>query len=323
MVGTKVIETTDDKHTSLQGFGLTGQVPATTGQPGQPLAKGGVQSFNKSGVNLTPALTGLQQLDDLLMATLNNPSDNSQAALGPLFDDLDNSDFRPGPQAAAPRLTVTRNRAAKSVVDGTDITDQPIHRHQQRATQGHRSHLVHQTLDQAQVALGTNNPTQPQSARNHHRHRHPDRPTLRFDFDFIGLHLLQIQLTLPDYMLMHGLAMLTGPLPPSFDRPLVKPEGDYNRLDWTTISQQGQHQQHRHRIGFQPVENSPFAHTKGLLTDVTITPFFFMTMDANIATSTLSSCRTLKIRAKYLFEVHWHLLLVVVTQKYAREPLFF
>jgi hypothetical protein len=323
MVGTKVIDTTDDKHTRLQGLGLTSQLPAAASQPGQPLPKSGIQSFNKSGVNLTPALTGLQQAVNLLAAALSNPSDNGQATLGPLFDDLDNSHFRPGSQEAAPRLTLTRDRAAKSVLDGTNITDQPIHCHQQRATQGDGSHLVHQTLDQAQVPLGANHPSQPQSARNHHSHRHPDGPALRFDFDFIGLHLLQIQLTLPDYMLMDRLAMLTRPLPPAFDRPFIKTEGDHNRLHRTTIRQQGQYQQDCHWFCFQPVENSPFAHTKCLLTDATVTSFFFKTMDANIATSTLSSCWTLKIRAKYRFEVHWHLLLVVVTQKYAREPLLF
>jgi hypothetical protein len=323
VIGAKVIDTTDNKHASLQGLGLTGQLTAATGQPGQTLAKGGVKSFNESGVNLTAALTGLQQLNHLLAAALNNPADKGQAAVGPLFDDLDQGYFRPGAQVTTPRLTVTRDGAAKSVLDGTDITDQPINRHQQGTTQGDGSHLVNQTLDQFQVSLGADDPTQPQSARNHHDHPHPDDPTLSFDFDFIGLHLLQIQLTLSDHMLMHRLTMLTGPLPPPFDRPFIKTEGDHNRLHRTAIGQQGQHQQHGHRLCFQPVENSAFAHTEGFITDLAVAPFFFKTMDADIATSTLPSCRTLKIRAKYLFEVHGPLLLVVVTQKYAREPLFF
>jgi hypothetical protein len=323
MVGTKIIETTDDKHASLQGLGLTSHLAAAASQPGQTLAKSSIKSFNESRVNLTASLTGLQQLANLLAATLNNPPNNGQAAVGSRFDDLDNGDFRPGPQGTTTRLTLAGDGAAKSVLDRADITDQPIHCHQQGPTQGDGSYLVNQTLDQAQVPPGTNDPSQPQSARNHHGHGHPNGSTLHFDFDFIGLHLLQIQLTLPDYMLMDRLAMLTRPLPPAFDRPFIKTEGDHNRLHRTTIRQQGQYQQDCHWFCFQPVENSPFAHTKCLLTDATVTSFFFKTMDANIATSTLSSCWTLKIRAKYRFEVHWHLLLVVVTQKYAREPLLF
>jgi hypothetical protein len=44
---------------------------------------------------------------------------------------------------------------------------------------------------------------------------------------------------------------------------------------------------------------------------------------ADIASLELSSCWTFNIRAKYLWEVHWALLLVVVTLKFARDPLFF
>jgi hypothetical protein len=42
-----------------------------------------------------------------------------------------------------------------------------------------------------------------------------------------------------------------------------------------------------------------------------------------IVRAPLSSCRTVNIRAKYLGEVHWAPLLVVVTKEFAYEPLFF
>lgn len=62
--------------------------------------------------------------------------------------------------------------------------------------------------------------------------------------------------------------------------------------------------------------------TLKVLSQTTHTTFFFDTMDTDIATPTLSSCWTAKVSAKYLGEVHWTLLLVVVTQKYAHEPRF-
>ena len=46
-------------------------------------------------------------------------------------------------------------------------------------------------------------------------------------------------------------------------------------------------------------------------------------MDADIAGTTSAFYRTVRIRAKYLLEVHWALLFVVVTKEFAREPLFF
>jgi hypothetical protein len=121
---------------------------------------------------------------------------------------------------------------------------------------------------------------------------------------------------------MDFLTMLPGPPPPLFDRPFIEAKGHHNGLHRTAIGQQHQHQYHCLRFCFQPVENSALAHTEGFIADITMTPFFFEAMDADIATSTLSSCLTLKIRAKYLFEVHWALLLAVVTQKCAPEPRF-
>jgi hypothetical protein len=203
-----------------------------------------------------------------------------------------------------------------------DIADQAIHRQQQGSAQGHDPNLVGQALDQGAIPLLADDPTQPQPSWDHHRHRHPDYATHYFDFDFIRLHLKQIELAMADDMLVHRLTMLSSPPPPLLDRPLVKPKSHHNGLDRTTISQQGQHQDHRLRRCFQTVEDTAFAHTKGLGTHRTHTSLFFETMDTNIATPTLSFCRTLKVRAKYLFEVHWTLLLVVVTQKCAPEPRF-
>lgn len=313
MIGTKVVDTTDNKHASLQGFGLAGQVAAATGQPSQTLAKSGIEPFDKGGVNLTSPLTGLQQLNHLLGAALNHPPDNGQMAIKALFDHLDDGDLRPEPQLTATRLTPARDRAAKSPMKGVDIASQTIHRQQQRSAQGHTPNLVGQALDQGLIPLPANHSTQPQPGGNHYRHGHPNDPTQNFDFDFIGLYLKQIKQTASPHMLMHPLTMLPSPPPPVLDRPLIEPKGDHNGLDGTPLSQQGQHQDHPLRLRFQPIENTTFAGTKGLFADRTLTSLFFETMDADITTSTLSSCRTVNVRAKYLFEVHWALLLVVVT----------
>jgi hypothetical protein len=322
MIGTKVIDTADNKHPRLQGLWLTGQVAAAASQPSQALAKGGIEPFNEGRVNLATPLAAVQQLCHLLSTGLNNPADNGQSTIDPLFDHLHDGDFRPGPQMAATELTPARNRTPKSSLKGTDVAHQSIYGQQQRSVQSDGPNLVRQILDQAVVALAADNPTQPQPGRNHHGHRHPNNPALRFDFDFIGLHLLQVLLALSDQMLMHSLTMLPCPLPPRLDRSLIEPKSHYNRLDRTAIGQQAQDQHHGLGICFQPVKNAALRHTEGLVTHVAVTAFFLVTVNADIATITLASCRTIKIRAEYLLEVHWALLLVVVTQKFAREPLF-
>jgi hypothetical protein len=286
------------------------------------LAKRGIEPFNKSGIDFPATLTGLEQFSHLVGAALDDPTDNGQLTVQALFNDLDDDYFRPGTQLTATWLAPTRDRTAKSPLKGPDITDQSVDRQQQRTAQSDSPNLVRQTLDQAVVALAADNPTQPQPGRNHHRHRHPDNPALRFDFDFIGLHLLQVLLALSNHMLMHPLTMLPRPLPPRLDRSLIKPKSHHNRLDRATIGQQGDDQHNGLGISFQSVKNATLRHTKGLITDIAVTTFFSVAVEADIATITLASCRTINIRAKYLLEVHWALLLVVVTQKFAREPLF-
>ena len=176
--------------------------------------------------------------------------------------------------------------------------------HQQRPTQGHGPDLVSQRLDQPSVSLRTDRPAQPQPGRDHDRQRQPDRPALELDFDLIGLSLLQVKLALADRVLMHFLTMRSGPLPPVFDRPLIKAVGRHNRLAWTAMSQQGQHDDHQLGVGLEPIEDRTFTGSKGTLADVAAIALFLLAMDADVASADLSFCRTVKIRAKYLVWVH-------------------
>ncbi len=116
--------------------------------------------------------------------------------------------------------------------------------------------------------------------------------------------------------------MFTGALPPLLDRPLIKAKGDHYRLKGAAIGQQRDHQHHLRRLCFQPVEDRSFFDAEALFTNITIATLFHFTVDPDVAAPTLSSCRTVDCGAKYLGEVHWLLLLVVVTQEFANEPLF-
>jgi hypothetical protein len=55
---------------------------------------------------------------------------------------------------------------------------------------------------------------------------------------------------------------------------------------------------------------------------IAVTTSFLQTVRVDIATPTLASCRTVNIDAEYSGEIHWALLLVVVTEKCARESRF-
>ena len=49
---------------------------------------------------------------------------------------------------------------------------------------------------------------------DHHGQRHPDDAPLRLDADLVGLHLPEIP-GLLDQMLLHGLALVASPRPPT------------------------------------------------------------------------------------------------------------
>jgi site-specific DNA recombinase len=80
-------------------------------------------------------------------------------------------------------------------------------------------------------------PTSARSERIRFCHLHTDY----FDPNFIGLHMDQVQLPLLDKGLMHVLAVDCRTIAPSSHRPLIQTKGLDNRLNRTTIGEQGHH----------------------------------------------------------------------------------
>jgi hypothetical protein len=287
------------------------------------LAEGRIEPFNESGIDATLTLRALDQVSNLVGTALHNATGDLELAGRAAFDHLNNRQFRPGSPLAASRLTVTGQFAAKGPLKGFDIAGQTIDSDQQGPTQGTGPHLIDQRLDQDLIPAGADHACQPQPARNHHGHRYPDGAPLYFGFDFIRLDLLQVKLTVFHDMLVDLLTMPAGPFPPFFHRSFIKPRRGHNGLHRTAVGQQGDDQHHAHWVCFQPIKYRAFLHTEGRFTYLTVTPLLGLTMDFNISFFSLSSCRTAYIGAKYLSEVHGALLLVVVTKKFALEPLFF
>jgi hypothetical protein len=133
--------------------------------------------------------------------------------------------------------------------------------------------------------------------------------------DLISLHLLQIQLTLADDMLMHNPTMLSGSPPLVLDCLLMKSEGCHDRFQRTAIRQQRDYHHHRFRIRPQQIEDRALPIRKCFLTLMTNVPLFYSTMHTNITFSKLSCCLTVNIGAKYLLWVHWFCSNGVVTTR--------
>jgi hypothetical protein len=304
MIGTKVVDTANDIHSSQQGFRVLRQTAAAASQRGQVLAKGGVEPFNESGVNAALTLRDLYQPLNQVSPALDDPPLNRQGAFSPAFDHLDNGKLRPSPPLTPPRLPQPRHFGTKRSLKGFDIAREAIDRQQQRPTQSNRPNLIRHSLDQAFVPLRADGPAQPQPGRDHHRQGHPKVASLALDLDFIRLGLLQVQLALPHRMFVDFLAMLPRSLPPAFDRPLIKAIGRHYRLPGTAMGQQRQDRYHHLGLGFEPIEDAAFTGRKRSLADVADIPLVLLTMAPDVSSPGLPSCRTLKIKAKYLLWVH-------------------
>jgi hypothetical protein len=134
--------------------------------------------------------------------------------------------------------------------------------------------------------------------------------------------LLQILLAFLNYMLVDPLTMLACTLMPIADCPFIQTKRLDDRLYGTAIGQQDDHAHHRFRIVAQAIKNRSSAGREGLLANVADKALVFLAMNVNVPFSSLTSCRTLHIRAKYLLWVHRSLSRMWKSQEFANEPHF-
>jgi hypothetical protein len=99
-------------------------------------------------------------------------------------------------------------------------------------------------------------------------------------------------------MFMNLLTMLTGSSVPITNRSFIQTKGFDDRLDWSSVRQQGDHLNHQFRCMTQTIENRAPRRGKRLLTNLTDTPLLFQTVRMDVAFAYLSSCRAIHIRAK-------------------------
>ena len=108
MVSAEVVQTPNDIHASQQGLGLAGQGAGPPGQNVEPLAEGGIEPFNESGIDAPVTLRDLDQVPNLVSTTLHNPAADLQFARARPFDHLHDRQFGPSAPFTATPLTVTR-----------------------------------------------------------------------------------------------------------------------------------------------------------------------------------------------------------------------
>src|SRR5207249_5189294 len=121
---------------------------------------------------------------------------------------------------------------------------------------------------------------------------------------FVGLDMLEIDLTLLDQVLVHLLAVLPGALQPRGYGPLVQQEGVHDRLDRTAPTEQAQHYQHQLRRALQAEQRRPTRGGKGVATDGAPVAPLLLTVHPDRALAGLATGRAVQVGAKCVLRVH-------------------
>lgn len=163
MIGTEVVDGSDQVHPPVQGLALPGQGAASANQRAQPLTECAVESLDVSGVDHASGLRLLEEGFDRLGGALNNSShDGGDLLVHVLVDRLSDADIVPRSESGSSTLAAG-DGVAKDIAHGTDRGAQSIGTEQAGPPQGRRTgaNLFHQRRDQMKIPVCRNHTAQP------------------------------------------------------------------------------------------------------------------------------------------------------------------
>jgi hypothetical protein len=245
----------------------------------------------------------LQQRLNLLGSALSDTTDDPyHTFLGNLLDHLNNTDMLPGSKMRTSPLTC-ENRSPKHLLYGRDIRRKTVNTEQQPATQSATTHLLYEMCYELSITMGAHYAAQPKTCGHLKRHGQPGYTTLMFHSYFIRLNLTQVS-GLLHKVFMNLLTMLSCTTLPGCHCAFIQSKGGYYGGKRTTMSQKCYHLSHKfHRI-LKAIEHCTFACRKRLAADVAYVATLLETVNTNVSTIQLSSCRTVWIVAKYFTGIH-------------------
>ncbi len=282
---TEIVGAPDQIHAGLKRFEAMSGMTRSAGQAGQAFTKGGIQAFNKSGVEACPPSRSLQQVLSLREQPMSHPPGDLD---DPFFlrslDDRANVQLRPDLQASSSHSTGQLDLLAEGSANTVGVRIPAVGQDEQGAQAGRTAaNLLEQPGRGAAITRGLDHACYPQACRNHHRQSHPGDHLVAFHPNFIGLNVHQIQLSLFNDRLMHLLTMHSCSITPS--------KG---------------HDQHDELLRFaQALEHRSPASAERFFARFAAIALPAAIMDDNRARISLASCRTHRVRAKYLRWVHW------------------
>ena len=295
----EIIDGADQVHPVLQGQRTACQRPAAARQHCQALPERRVEPFDVGRVDHPLPLRPAQERRHACRCTGNDPMlDSDDTPLRIALHDLGDEEVIPGPQPRTP-LRSRALRITKRLANRPAIGDKPVSTAQEWAVYSTATHPLHEATNQGQVTVGADLTRQPQAGTDHHRQGHPHNAPLGLDADLVGLHLLQVTRLL-NQMLLYGLPLDTRACRPARYGPFVETKGDDDRLQWTAMGEERDHEGHRRRRGPQAVQRRAFRRGERFAARRAEEPRVLARVDTNSALACLSSGRALQFGQKTL-----------------------
>src|SRR3989304_4841275 len=95
---TEIVQAANDIHADFQGLDFASQGASAPDKAIETLPKGGVETFDESGIDHASALRVLDEGLDHRFTAMHNAPRNVQLPIQTLFDHLHNGDIGPGNQ---------------------------------------------------------------------------------------------------------------------------------------------------------------------------------------------------------------------------------
>jgi hypothetical protein len=322
---TPIVGTANQIHPRVQRLQTGSGVTTFARQARQAFPKGAIQALDKRGIEIFPSTRASQQIGGTLQQSSGHGARDFHHPL--LFGPLDD---RANVQAGPPLQTRSAwpwrgfDLLTKRPANTAGIRRPSVGQHEQRTQfQSGSANLLEQRISQSLISTQAHGFGHPESGRDHHRQAHPGDPLAPFDPDLIGLHVPQIELTLPHDRFVDALALLSCPISPVGHGPFIQPKRLDDRLHGTSIGHQRDHDHDQLDWLAQPKEHGPAPFTKRLSTHFAAIPTPLFVMNRHRSLSGFASCRTRLILAKWLRRVHRLCSCCLHTLQYANGRLFF
>jgi hypothetical protein len=265
MRGAEVGDGAHQIHTMLQRHWPARQRPTPPCQGREPLATGGIEPFDVSGGDDPVALRATPERLDARGRTRNAaPLHGGDASWLGAFHDLCEQEMPPRSPPGTP-MGSRPLRGAQRLAKRSDRGTPPLSTAQAWTLPRAAMPPCDETTNERQVTAGAHGASAPQAGLDQQRQGHPHEAPLGLDADRVGWHLPQVTWLL-DQRRLDRLTLDASTRPPPRHRPLVIATRHDDRLPWTTVGHQRDHETDRFRRGPQALEGRAWRGGERLVT---------------------------------------------------------